>query len=240
LGFCAVSCFLLLSLHRTFPSAGFLPPADAERLNSRLNAYHAQTQHELFVWIGDTTGDVPIEDWANRAFEKWKIGRKGIDDGLVLFIMAKDRRLRFEVGYGLEPEVPDLLAKRIIDDVIVPRIRAGDNTGGVEAGMEAVADAIGTPLPGGGAPQRLPQQSRPLTLGRLILYGIIGLIVLGILATNPSLAMWLLINFLSSGHRHRGGGGFGRGGWGGGGFGGGGGFRTGGGMSGGGGASGSW
>ena len=104
--------------------------------------YEEQTQHQLIVWIGQTTGEVPIEDWANRAFERWRVGRKGIDDGLALFIMAKDRRLRIEVGYGLEPKVPDLLADRIIQNEIVPRIRAGDNAGAVEAGLDALAKRL--------------------------------------------------------------------------------------------------
>ena len=224
-------------------TAGFLSPADVERLNARLRAYEQQTRHQLLVWIGPTTGEVPIEDWANRAFEKWKVGRKGIDDGLALFIMAKDRRLRIEVGYGLEPEVPDLLASRIIQETIVPRIRAGDNAGAVEAGLEAVANAIGEPLPGGSSRRReATPRGQPLTLGKLIFYGIIALIFLGVLVTNPSLATWLLISFLSGGNRHgrRGGGGWGGGFGGGGSWGGGGGFSGGGGMSGGGGASGSW
>jgi len=229
-------------------TAGFLSPADVERINARLRAYEQQTRHQLLVWIGPTTGEVPIEDWANRAFEKWKVGRKGIDDGLALFIMAKDRRLRIEVGYGLEPEVPDLLASRIIQETIVPRIRAGDNAGAVEAGMEEIANAIGEPLPGASRPRReVAPEGAPLTLGKLIFYGIIALVVLAILGTNPSLATWLLISFLSGGNRRgRRGGGFGGwsgGGWGGGGggsWGGGGGFSGGGGSSGGGGASGSW
>ena len=221
-------------------TAGFLSPQDVARLNETLRAYELATQHQLLVWIGRTTGQVPIEDWANLAFEKWKVGRKGVDDGLILFIMSEDRRLRFEVGYGLEPDVPDLLASRIIEQIIVPRIRSGDNAGAIAAGMEAVAEAIGKPLPEGAAvPARTAApQPRPIGLGQLILYGILGLIALVIFATNPSLATWLLISFLSSGNRRGGGwgGGGGRGGWGGGG----GGFSGGGGMSGGGGASGRW
>lgn len=235
-------------------TAGFLSPADVERLNARLRAYEEQTQHQLIVWIGETTGQVSIEDWANRAFERWRVGRKGIDDGVALFIMAKDRRLRIEVGYGLEPKVPDLLANRIIQNEIVPRIRAGDNAGAVEAGLDSLAEAIGQPLPGGeSAPSRPSGQSRPMTLGQLIVFGVIGLIVLIVLASSPGFAIWLLMSLFSGGHRRSGrrgggdggtwGGGFGGGGWGGGGggwSGGGGGFSGGGGMSGGGGASGSW
>jgi len=237
-------------------NAGFLSAEDAERLNAQLRSYEEQTQHQLLVFIGTTTGQVPIEDWANRAFEKWKVGRKGIDDGLALFIMAKDRRLRIEVGYGLEPKVPDLLASRIIQDTIVPRIRAGDNAGAIEAGMQAVTQAIGQPLPGE-APEPRAARIRP-TSGQLGLFGIIAIVVIVFLVASPGFAIWLLVSLFSGGNRRRrgGGGGFwgGGGGWGGGGWtsggggwgggggswGGGGGFSGGGGMSGGGGASGSW
>jgi uncharacterized protein len=240
-------------------TAGFLSQGDVSRINARLRAYQEQTGHHLLVWISPTTGNESIEDWANQAFEEWKVGRKDVDDGLVLFIMPKDRRLRIEVGYGLEDKVPDLLANRIIQETIVPQIRAGNNAHGVEAGMEAIAEAIGQPLPG---ERRLPQReteqdTTPFTIGQLIFFGIVGLIILGILGTSPSLAAWLLINMLSGGNRRGrrgrwGGGGWSGGGWtggggwsggGGGGWsggGGGGGYSGGGGMSGGGGASGSW
>jgi len=207
-----------------------MSPGAAAKLDSQLESYERSTGHQLIVYIGQTTGDAPIEDWAVRAFEKWKVGRKGIDDGLVLFIMAADRKLRFEVGYGLEPVVPDIIAGRVINDVIVPRIRAGDNDGAVSAGMDAVMTVIG----GGGvpgAPVQAPggRGQESFSLGELILFGFIGLIILFVFITNPSLAIYLLFSILSGGRG--GGGGFG---------GGGGGFGGGGGRSGGGGASGSW
>ena len=209
-----------------------MSPGAVAELNSRLAAYQQQTGHQLLVWIGRSSGDVPIEDFAVRAFEAWKVGRQGIDDGLVLFIMADDRRLRIEVGYGLEGDVPDATASTIINDVIVPGIRAGNPDGAVTQGIEAVATAIGQPLPGGSAvPRNVPGQARPLGIGQLIVFGIVGIVFLFILWTNPALAIYLLASVLSGGGRHggRGGGGFG-----------GGGFRGGGGRSGGGGASGSW
>jgi uncharacterized protein len=235
-------------------TAGFLSPAVVDRLNARLRDYEQQTQHQVIVYIGATTGDVPIEDWANRAFEKWGVGRKDLDDGLALFIMAKDRRLRIEVGIGLEPDVGDLRSKRIIDEVIVPRIRAGDNAGAVEAGIEALIQLIQSPQAATGAESRA-RESRRIAPGQFILIGILAVIVLGALATSPAMVIWMLLSVLSGGNRRRGrrggggnwgggfGGGFGGGGWGGGGggwSGGGGGFSGGGGMSGGGGASGSW
>jgi uncharacterized protein len=213
-------------------NAGFMSSGALQALNSQLEDYEKSSGHQLLVYIEQTTGGAPIEDWAVRAFANWKVGNKGIDDGLVLFIMSTDRKLRFEVGYGLEPVIPDSVANAIITDVIVPRIQAGNRDEAVTAGMDAVMTVIG----GGGAPASPRQQrgrpERPMTLGQLIGFGIIGLIVLVILITNPSLAIYLLASILSGGGR--GGGGD----WGGGG--GGGGFSGGGGRSGGGGATGSW
>jgi uncharacterized protein len=217
-------------------TAGFMSPGAAQALNSRLEDYERSTNHQLIVYIGQTTGDAPIEDWAVRAFGQWKVGRKGIDDGLVLFIMAADRKLRFEVGYGLEPVMPDVTASRIINDVIVPRIQAGDRDAAVNAGMDAAMTVIG----GGGVPRRQGRgrEERPMTIGQIIIFAIIGIVVLFVFATNPTLALYLLASILSGGGgRRRDGWGGGGGGWGGGG---GGGFGGGGGRSGGGGASGSW
>ena len=236
-------------------TVGFLSPADADRLNARLRTYEQQTKHQVIVYIGSTTGDVPIEDWANLAFERWGVGRKGLDDGLALFIMAKDRRLRIEVGYGLEDQIGDLRANRVIEEVIVPRLRSGDNAGAVEAGLEALIQQIQSPDQDGRVADRAPQ-SRPLRISQLIFMGIVAVVVLALFATSPGMVVWLLLSVLSGGNRRGGrrrrgpwdGGGFG-GGWGGGGGGwsggggwggGGGGFSGGGGMSGGGGASGSW
>jgi uncharacterized protein len=202
-------------------------------LDSQLEVYERSTGHQLLVYIGKTTGGVPIEDWAVRAFQAWKVGRKGMDDGLALFIMADDRRLRIEVGYGLEGQVPDAMASRIINEVIVPRVQAGDRDGAVANGMNAVASVLsGDGLSGSSRAQRAERGNagRPLTLVQLVILGIIGVLFLMFLATNPGLAIYLVTSILS-GNRddsYRGGGG------------GGGGFGGGGGRSGGGGASGSW
>ena len=81
-----------------------------EALDRRLAAYEKTSGHQVLVWIGESTGGVPIEDWAVRTFAAWKVGRKGLDDGLVLFLMTQDHKLRLEVGYGLEGQMPDLIA----------------------------------------------------------------------------------------------------------------------------------
>jgi uncharacterized protein len=215
--------------HFVTDRAGFLSGATASELDGRLTAYERQSGHQLLVYIDRTTGGVPIEDWAVKAFEAWRVGRKGIDDGLVLFVFGDDRRLRIEVGYGLEDLVPDALASRIIRERMVPLIRAGDRDGAVRAGVDALIGAIGSGEgAGGGAGQQAPAH---IAGWKLVLGAIIALFVLGFLVTHPGLAWLMMMNMGGRG----GGGGFG-----GGGFGGGGGFSGGGGRSGGGGASGSW
>ena len=108
-------------------TANFLSPEAVRSLDARLAAYEQTTGHQLIVYIAPTTGDAPIEDWAVRAFAKWKVGRKGLDDGLALFIMPQDHKMRIEVGYGLEAVVPDAIASRVINEVMAPRIQAGQN-----------------------------------------------------------------------------------------------------------------
>src|SRR5262245_26153195 len=83
-------------------TVGFMSADAVRSLDSQLESYERSSGHQLLVYIDKTTGGVPIEDWAVKAFQAWKIGRKGLDDGLALFIMTDDRRLRIEVGYGLE------------------------------------------------------------------------------------------------------------------------------------------
>jgi uncharacterized protein len=224
--------------------AGFLSAPAEEELEQRLRRYERDTGHQVLLWIGQTTGGEPIESWAVRAFSAWRVGRKGLDDGVVVFIMAADRRVRIEVGYGVEDRLPDAMAARIIGDRMIPRLRTGDQDGAARAGVAGVLEAVGGEA---GAPREAaPARGAPpeMSLGRLIVLGLIGLVVLGFILTNPQLALMLLMTLHSQGSRGGGwggGGGFGgRGGWGGGGFGGGGGFSGGGGRSGGGGASGSW
>jgi uncharacterized protein len=228
--------------------AGFLSAPTRDELEQRLARYERDTGHQVLLWIGQTTGGEPIESWAVRAFAAWRVGRKGLDDGVAVFILAADRRVRIEVGYGLEDRLPDALASRIIAEQMIPRLRAGDQDGAARAGVSGVLAALGGE---NGAP-RDTVPTPEIDPGRLIVLGIIGIVVLGFLVTHPRLALMLLTTIDS--HRSRGGwggggwgggswgggGGFGGGGWGGGGFGGGGGFSGGGGRSGGGGASGSW
>lgn len=211
-------------------TAGFLSPSALEAINSQLRSYSQTTGRQVLVYIGKTTGGYPIEEFAVKVFAAWKVGRKGIDDGLVLFIMADDRKLRIEVGYGLEDRVTDAKASRVINEILVPRIQAGDRDGAVKGAVDSLLGTIEGRPAGYTQPVPEPSASKSKVPPIFIIIGII--IFLIIFITNPSFALWLLLNILSGG----------RGGGGGGGFGGrgGGGFSGGGGRSGGGGASGGW
>ena len=205
--------------------SNLLSPAMRDGLDRRLQAYQAGTGHQVLVWIGGTTGGDPLEDWTVRTFAAWKVGRKGLDDGLVLFIFTGDHRVRMEVGYGLEGQVPDLVASRIIRESILPRLKAGDADGALSEGVDRILKAAG-----GDASARAPRDhdrrgGQPIGVGSWIVIAVVGLAFLVLAITHPSMAVWLLFSLFSGG---RGGGG------------GDGGFSGGGGRSGGGGASGSW
>jgi uncharacterized protein len=212
-------------------TVGFLSPETRGALDRKLEAYQRQTGHQVVVWIGSSIGDADLADWAVRTFAAWKLGREGEDDGLALFILAGDRKVAIEVGYGLEGDVPDAVANRVIQEIVTPRLRAGDRDGAVRGAVDALLTAIeGRPVP---EPAGATEPSRQLRerpgVGQLVVFGVLALAFLVLLIVNPRLAIYFLWSIASgAGHRH-GGGGFGGGGFGGGG-----------GRSGGGGARGSW
>ena len=180
-----------------------------------------------------------------KTAESWRVGRKDWDNGAVFFVFVKDRKLRIETGYGLEGALPDALARRILDERVVPRFRAGDLTGGLEAGIDGILAATRgeykAPPP--------KKQGVPLLAIAIILVFVVLLLWL---ASQGVRQMPVGRTYDRRGPRRDGsywGGGSWGGGWGSGGgfsgggggsFGGGGGFSGGGGSFGGGGASSSW
>ena len=129
-------------------TAGALDAATRQRLVERALALQQRKGSQLQVLVVPTTGGEPIEAYARRVFDVWRIGRQGVDDGVLLLVALNDRRVRIEPGYGLEGAVPDAVANRIIDEYLVPRFRAGDYAGGIDAASAALAGLIeGEPLP---------------------------------------------------------------------------------------------
>jgi len=245
-----------------------LTPEQRAGLESRLRAFDERKGSQLAVLIVPTTQPEAIEQYAIRVVEQWKLGRKKVDDGVLLLVAKNDRSVRIEVGYGLEGVLSDAITKRIINDLIVPRFKQGDFFGGIDASVEQMIKLIdGEALPapagragdasfdlGGMAPVLLmiavvAGGVLRAVLGRLpgaaVTAGILGLIIWFLsgvfLIALLGAVIGFVVTLLGGGSFLRGGmGGSHRGGGFGGGFGGGG-FRGGGGGGfGGGGSSGRW
>jgi len=125
-----------------------LTPDSARSLESKLVAFEDSKGSQIAVLIVPTTKPETIEQYGIRVADAWKLGRKGVDDGLILLVAKMDRTLRIEVGYGLEGVVPDAVANRVVEEVIVPRFKAGDFAGGIDAGVDQLIRLVnGEPLP---------------------------------------------------------------------------------------------
>jgi len=235
--------------------AGVIDRNTAQKLNGYLKELEQKTTAQMIVLTVKTTGGEPIETYAVQAFERWKLGQKGKDNGVLLVVAVQDRRAKIEVGYGLEGVLPDAFCGRIGREVFAPYFKKGDYARGIYEGMLVLANKVAADagVTIAGMPARTLRARRTAApIGSVLLVLIIALIVLSSFfgrgyhiyrnrRYTDGLWLWLLLGGMSSGHHgHRNwgggwGGGFGGGGFGGGGFGGGG-----GGHSGGGGASFGW
>ncbi len=127
---------------------GTLAANERASLEQMLAAFEQRKGSQIAVLIVPGTAPETIEQYALRVAERWKLGRKGLDDGALLLVAKDDRTVRIEVGYGLEGVIPDAIAKRIISEIIVPRFREGDFAGGIRAGVEQMIRLLdGEPLP---------------------------------------------------------------------------------------------
>lgn len=186
-----------------------LGSAERAALEHKLAAFEARTGSQVAVLILPTTRPETIEQYSLRVAEAWKLGRQGVDDGALLVVAKADRKLRIEVGYGLEGVLTDALSRRIIDEAIVPHFRRGDFYRGIDAGIDRMLALIeGEPLP---APQRHPNTALEglltavpvilvftVTLGSLLkaLFG--QLLGSAMTAGAVMLLTWLLLGILSA------------------------------------------
>ncbi len=123
--------------------AGILRATTSAQLSLRLAQFERDSSSQIVVWIErKLPPDVALEDYVNAVFRSWKIGQARTNNGVLLAIFVDDRRLRIEVGRGLEGALPDALAGRIIRDEIQPRFRNNDYDGGVKAGADAIMAAV--------------------------------------------------------------------------------------------------
>jgi uncharacterized protein len=133
---------------RVIDTAGELAEADRQRLETRLARLETERGTQVVVLLVRSTAPEDIASFANRVANTWKIGRRDVGDGLVVVVAVQDRRMRIEVAKALEGAVPDLMARRIIDEAMAPRFRAGDYLGGLLAATDRLDSLIaGEPLP---------------------------------------------------------------------------------------------
>jgi uncharacterized protein len=192
---------------RVVDDAEILSPAARTRLGTALKAHEARTTNQVVVLTVPTIDGKSIEEYAVAVFEQWKLGQKDKDNGVLVVVVPRDRRMRIEVGYGLEGTLTDLAASRIIRDIMTPRFRSGDYDSGVEDGVAAIIahlegrgtsatepTSASSDAPGISA---LQVPDLPLTeriLFGVFIFGIIGLFtVIGVL--TPGMG-WFLYLFL--------------------------------------------
>jgi uncharacterized protein len=132
---------------RVTDQTGVLGP-EVQELEATLQALEVEKGSQVAVLVVRTTKPEAIEQYAIRVVEQWKIGRQGIDDGALLLVALEDRAVRIEVGRGLEGDIPDVVARRIINEQIVPYFRSGEIPAGVKAGVESISAIVrGMELP---------------------------------------------------------------------------------------------
>ncbi len=133
---------------RVVDQTGTLSASDIASLTQKLKDLETRKGSQVAVLIVPTTQPETIEQFAIRAAEAWKIGRRKIDDGALLVVAKDDRKLRIEVGYGLEGSLTNVTSSRIINEIIVPKFRIGDFAGGIAAGVDRIIAVIdGEKLP---------------------------------------------------------------------------------------------
>jgi uncharacterized protein len=161
---------------------GTLTAPQIQTLEARLRDFERVKGSQIAVLILPSTQPETIEQYSIRVAEAWKIGRAKIDDGVILIVAKNDRKLRIEVGRGLEGAIPDAIAKRVVSDVITPHFRANDFYGGIVAGTAALMRLIeGESLPAP-KPQGIPQPSGEGFAGLFVAFLILFLVVGGVLA----------------------------------------------------------
>jgi uncharacterized protein len=220
--------------------AGLLDSSQAAALNQKLAAFEQQSGHQFIIYTFRSLEGEAIEDFTIRAAERWKVGQTKYDNGLIVFVFVAERKIRIEVGYGLEGTITDAYSSRVIREIMAPRFQQGDWAGG----LNAAADALMSRIRGGEKDvEPLPRASGegeasiPSVLVMLLLFIFIFFVLPSLLRGRGCSGCIFPMFFFPGGGGGVTFGGGRSGGFGGGGFGG---FSGGGGSFGGGGATGGW
>jgi uncharacterized protein len=209
---------------RVNDETGTLSPEEVSTLESSLAQFEKETSNQIVLLMVPSTKGDSFDEFSLRVAEKNKLGKKGRDNGVLLFIVKDDHKLRIEVGYGLEGSLPDAISGQIIRRVIIPKFKQNDYFGGIQSGLEAIILATKGEYKGAPADNGIKKFKPLIVILLILLFGVL-----------PRIFGGGRKHYVGSSGYSSGGGFFG--GFGGGGFGG---FSGGGGSFGGGGASGSW
>jgi uncharacterized protein len=130
---------------RVVDEANMLTPQQEAELTNKLQALEQASSRQLVIATVPTLQDRPIEDYGYQLGRHWGIGQSKANNGTILLVAPSERKVRIEVGYGLEPILTDAFSNRIIDESILPRFRAGDMAGGIVAGTDAIIHQLQAP-----------------------------------------------------------------------------------------------
>ncbi len=133
---------------RVVDQTGSLTAPERDALEAKLREFEQKRGSQVAVLLVPAIGTETIEEFAGRVTDEWKLGRKGVDDGVLLVIAKQERKIRIQTGRGVQGTLTDALSKRIVSEIIAPRFRNGDFAGGIDAGVDAIMKAIeGEDLP---------------------------------------------------------------------------------------------
>ncbi|MEF9943686.1 MAG: TPM domain-containing protein, partial [Burkholderiaceae bacterium] len=165
-------------LARVTDRTGPLRPQEKAALEAKLAAFETAHGSQVAVLMLPSTQPEPIEDYAHRVGEAWKIGRAGVGDGLLMVVAKDDRRVRIDVARTLEGAIPDVAAKRVIREDIGPRFKNGDYAGGINAGLDRLFGLV----EGEGLPAPVGVPAKTVNAGEDMVALLLPFIVVGVIA----------------------------------------------------------
>lgn len=174
---------------RVMDLSGTLTPEARSTLEAKLTSFEQESGSQIVVLLVDTTQPEDIASYTFRVADSWKIGRKAVGDGLLMVVAVQDRRVRIEVARTLEGAIPDLAAKRVIDEVITPLFRQGDYAGGIGSGLDRLmglvrGEALPAPAVAGSSASGPFGSFLGQNLGDLLIFFLVAVPVIGAVAKS--------------------------------------------------------
>lgn len=181
-------------------TTGTLTPAEVVRLERQALALQERNGSQLQILMLASTGSESIEDYAQRAFETWALGRRGVDDGLLVLVAKNDRKVRIHTGSGLESTISDEIAKRLIQEYLAPKFRRDDFAGGLDDATQVLSSLMnGEPLPVPMAVHAVTEKKRPMPIVVALFLAALAALFLGLVLDKFSITARLVTAALAAG-----------------------------------------